>query len=353
MFTVYMTLNLFCLTRLYKSWKTIPRSMRVVFEKFDTMLKPMSNFSGYREKIAQAPMPCVPYVGILTKDLVALDELPNYEDDDGGTTSTDVPHVASDLPLNVFKMTHISKVMHSFFKRQKATYGYTEDDAIIYELLHPEGPDGQGIIPETELVAVSERVEPDPQSRSGSRTLVPESPTFANAPSVPRFNIDGEPTTSVSHRGSGLFSGWADDLATPVIQACSSVLHSTYHSAMVDDEGVKDLESVTLLVDTLHCLTSLQAGRNDGQIPTSIPLVTFAKRLYKLSSKLYTQPLSSSVPKTICRTAIDSALHVLAVPSNVAAVVFTVAYLAYNDTKSSLNSLSFSAAYVFRLNWIP
>jgi hypothetical protein len=352
MMNVYMSLNMFCITRLLKSWKHVPKSLRAVFEKLEVMLKPMSNFSGYREKLAQAPMPCIPYVGIVTKDLVALEELPTYETDDDDDSTTSASHDTTadgksptEPILNVFKMTQVSKVLHSFFKRQKAAYGFIENDDIIYELLHPEGADGQGIIPDSDLVMISEQVECDAPSRSGSRVLITDS--AASTPSSHRVSLAADSEFSSpngSSRGSMMLGLQHDESLTLLIQECAFALHSLYHSAIDDDEGAKDLESVTLLVDTLQCLTCLQSSRNDRQIPTSIPLLSFIKRICKITSKLFDHPsVPTSPAKSTCKTTVDPALHVLAVPSNLAAIIFAVIHLTCHDTAATscaLNSVA-------------
>lgn len=86
--TVFSTLESHAISRLKKTWKLVKKAKREIVKRYGDLIKPMSNFSGYRELLNQAELPCVPYIGITTKDMVSIEELPTYVSPPGSTRSS-------------------------------------------------------------------------------------------------------------------------------------------------------------------------------------------------------------------------------------------------------------------------
>jgi hypothetical protein len=157
MMTLFTTLNLFAISRLKSTWKHVSKPLRLSYEQLEHSMNPVSNFSGYRDMLARATIPCVPYVGVVTKDVTALEELPT---------------LAKDQYLHWTKLSHIAKTLREFFRFQTSSYEFEEDKLIISELLNFEEAD---MIKEEEMLGVSLSVEPDTASTKLDRTPVPPS----------------------------------------------------------------------------------------------------------------------------------------------------------------------------------
>ena len=57
-------------------WIDLPESSRVLFDKYDALVSPIRNFSGYRAHLATLShdQPCYPYLAVLTRDLLHISE---------------------------------------------------------------------------------------------------------------------------------------------------------------------------------------------------------------------------------------------------------------------------------------
>lgn len=80
MVTVFTMLESNAISRLKRTWKLVKKGKRELMKRYAEMLKPMSNFAGYRDLLNSAELPCVPYIGMTTKDLVMLEEMATYID---------------------------------------------------------------------------------------------------------------------------------------------------------------------------------------------------------------------------------------------------------------------------------
>jgi hypothetical protein len=124
--TIYFTLSSTDIVRLKKTWKLVPRVKVDQFNSYDELLSPISNFSGYRELLAFAELPCVPYTAVTTKDMVAAEEMP---------TKVAAPAEAGQAPpespvmrINWNKMKTIAKLLSTQISRfWNGYYGATHD----------------------------------------------------------------------------------------------------------------------------------------------------------------------------------------------------------------------------------
>ncbi len=57
-------------------WADLPEATLSLFNKYDTLVSPMRNFSAYRTHLQTVPhdQPCYPYLAVLTRDLLHIDE---------------------------------------------------------------------------------------------------------------------------------------------------------------------------------------------------------------------------------------------------------------------------------------
>jgi hypothetical protein len=152
MMHIYMTLNMFCITRLKSSWKYVSRSLRASFENLSSSLKPLSNFAGYREMLAQASGSVVPYLAVLTKDLANLHELPTRSD-------------INSTHLNWHKLSTTARVLRQFLRFQQSPYQFEREQDILNELFHL---DALHLIAQDDLLSISQAIEVDGDSSSPS-----------------------------------------------------------------------------------------------------------------------------------------------------------------------------------------
>lgn len=129
MMNIFTTLNTNSIWKLRKSWKYVDNKRGKTFSRFEAMIKPMSNFSGYRDMLNHTKVPAVPALAILTKDMVAIEEMPTFAlDDDDNPTNY----------LNWFKFVQISAVLtEQFIRFIKTGYDTEPLPGLFDELMNP------------------------------------------------------------------------------------------------------------------------------------------------------------------------------------------------------------------------
>jgi hypothetical protein len=80
MMNLFMALHQHPVSRLKKSWRSVPKAIRHELERHERILKPTSNFSGYREMTGSLSRG-TPYMAIIAKDLVACEEIPTFDEE--------------------------------------------------------------------------------------------------------------------------------------------------------------------------------------------------------------------------------------------------------------------------------
>jgi len=74
---VLAALGMSCISRLKKSWKALPENVSSQYEELDNIMDMNKNYKSYRrelEKATSANSPCVPYVGVILRDLLFIEE---------------------------------------------------------------------------------------------------------------------------------------------------------------------------------------------------------------------------------------------------------------------------------------
>jgi hypothetical protein len=168
-----MSLNMFCITRLKSSWKYVSRALRTSFENLSTSLKPLSNFAGYREMLAHSHGPCVPYLAVLTKDLVNLHELPTRAE-------------SNPSHLNWHKLSTMARVLRQFFKFQPQCYQFDREPEILNELFHLNAQD---LIQQDDWLSVSLTVEADGDATASANFA--DKKRISSAEDVPTLSQSG------------------------------------------------------------------------------------------------------------------------------------------------------------------
>lgn len=127
-------LSLGCVQRLHKTWSLAGSGPKAIYEKFCNIMTTKQNFQTYRHALSATKPPAVPYVGVLLKDLIFLEEgnplrLPN------GFFNFDRIHLLGRLLLEIQKYKRISYdipvLLHvqAFF----ASIRPPDNDDVLYE----------------------------------------------------------------------------------------------------------------------------------------------------------------------------------------------------------------------------
>lgn len=209
MVTIFLALSLDCIARLRKTWEAGAGTLNLQLLKLNESIRPLSNFSSYREDLKNAQSPCIPYMAVLLRDLVTLEEivkeveLPNSPRNGlggssgvGGSGNGGASGVGADSasPANsprpgedVFNFPHLSTIMRvvqsQFARFKKTRHQLAADPKLYLELLRP---DAFELIAENELGEFSVRLEPEKAraSRSLSTVPPPSTPTRRTATSL-------------------------------------------------------------------------------------------------------------------------------------------------------------------------
>jgi hypothetical protein len=71
---VYMGVTAVSVARLWKTWEKVSRKDTKDLEKVGELFSLDKNSKNYRDYLARATLPAIPYLGLLTKDLFAIEE---------------------------------------------------------------------------------------------------------------------------------------------------------------------------------------------------------------------------------------------------------------------------------------
>lgn len=67
-------LSLGCIQRLHKTWSLAGSAAKAIFERFSNIMTTKQNFQAYRHALSASKIPAIPYVGVILRDLVFVEE---------------------------------------------------------------------------------------------------------------------------------------------------------------------------------------------------------------------------------------------------------------------------------------
>jgi hypothetical protein len=193
--TIYLALSMQSISRLTRTWQYGPLNLEGQFIRLGEMIRPLKNFSGYREELASVEPPAIPYIAVLTKDLVTLEEIIDRVDEDCLTQRSCTLEETGKL-ANLNNIQTVVRVVQTQFRRFKqSSYQIAPNAAIFSELFFA---DPFGLISEAELQMKSLEVEP-------ANRPPPDSPA-KGSPNPRRLSASqsnrDSPTTSPRKRSS-------------------------------------------------------------------------------------------------------------------------------------------------------
>eukprot|EP01122_Echinamoeba_exundans_P012075 TRINITY_DN4979_c0_g1_i1.p1 TRINITY_DN4979_c0_g1~~TRINITY_DN4979_c0_g1_i1.p1 ORF type:complete len:1714 (-),score=161.57 TRINITY_DN4979_c0_g1_i1:184-5325(-) len=161
MLTVFLTLSMECVSRLRKTWDWSNQILHDQFAKLKEDIRPMQNFAGYRELLRKAPAPCIPYLAVLMRDMVMVEEVLSQTSSEGRQTG---------ILYNLSHLQTATRVLHSqFVQFSKARFSFEEDPILYREILNPAAFD---LIHEDALMDKAKHLEPE-KSRSTKQLTLP------------------------------------------------------------------------------------------------------------------------------------------------------------------------------------
>jgi hypothetical protein len=123
--TIYLTLSLQSVSLCCKDLdKTAPLGKR--FEQLAEKIRPLKNFAGYREALKSHSGPSIPYIAIIMKDIVVLEETSVIRNDDGTNC------------WSAAQLCAMNDVLESQFLLPKSKkYQFEIDQSIFMEIMSP------------------------------------------------------------------------------------------------------------------------------------------------------------------------------------------------------------------------
>ena len=125
--------------RLSATWQRLPRRIRSAYAFLRKVMKSENNFKAYRDTLAGEGPPCIPYIGVILKDLVSVSE---FEPDE------------VDEKINFQKREREAEIILSMKKYQNLSFNLTAVPPIQRFLL------SQSHLSEDEMMDLSKEKEP-------------------------------------------------------------------------------------------------------------------------------------------------------------------------------------------------
>lgn len=118
---VQCSLSLGAVQRLKQTWSRVRKQRAEQFSEFEQLLTSSNNYGAYRARLAEQPLPVVPFLGVVMNDLVALEELPDRLADD-------------ETALNWGKLSSFALVLRTVKRAQLVPYRF-EPVFVVSEFL--------------------------------------------------------------------------------------------------------------------------------------------------------------------------------------------------------------------------
>eukprot|EP01119_Soliformovum_irregulare_P007287 TRINITY_DN19691_c0_g1_i1.p1 TRINITY_DN19691_c0_g1~~TRINITY_DN19691_c0_g1_i1.p1 ORF type:complete len:449 (-),score=103.72 TRINITY_DN19691_c0_g1_i1:103-1410(-) len=106
-------LNLHPITRMKLTWEQVPASQRAMVEELNALMDNRQNYKDYRQLLKSVKGPAIPYLGVMTRDVIFTDE--------GNTNFVD----AGKKTINVQKMAMLGEILMQLKRFQLAPYAST------------------------------------------------------------------------------------------------------------------------------------------------------------------------------------------------------------------------------------
>ncbi len=126
---IVCTLNNYILKGMKKTWKVMHKEVFPMIEELNKFCSHENNYGNMREEMLESVgYPCVPYLGMLLKELAFIDEGPKY-----------TKNVEDNVLINLHKINGVGKAIDFFFQFNNQAYLYRPIEKLaILANLHPK-----------------------------------------------------------------------------------------------------------------------------------------------------------------------------------------------------------------------
>ena len=113
---IYSALSSAPVQRLKSSWRGVPLTSWKLFNNFESFFSMQQNFARCRDQMRTVNPPCVPHVGILTKDITFNEENPSFLENGN---------------INFFKFAMVGSIVNRVSLFQSKKYSFERNDSFV------------------------------------------------------------------------------------------------------------------------------------------------------------------------------------------------------------------------------
>jgi len=133
------------ISRLKTTWEKVPQKVMQDFQKMMTLFDMGKNYKNYREAVKSCKPPVIPYLALIPKDLIAIEE---------GN-----PTILDNGLINFHKLRLLAKLVKYVSQIQQPLYLYPPDP-ILQDYLRNKLGGPQGLLAEREMMTMSAGIQP-------------------------------------------------------------------------------------------------------------------------------------------------------------------------------------------------
>jgi hypothetical protein len=251
--TIYLTLCLNCIAKLKKEWSRIPQ-LSERFEQFENQIRPMNNFAGYRAALKARIGPTIPYLAILMKDIIVMEETMKFTKEDGTAW------------FSIEGLDTLTQVVDSqFVQLQSRKYHFEMQSSLFKEILNPSK---SGLISLDTSRGSSKskktKAKRAPKFRAKSRTIGPRiALSFAEVKDLASFEMDSPAPTDRSpwkgHSNLCLTQLKRTNFGDPRSSETVAAISAVFSNALISGENpnASAFQAASSMESLSKCLDSL------------------------------------------------------------------------------------------------
>eukprot|EP00029_Vermamoeba_vermiformis_P005686 TRINITY_DN2044_c0_g1_i1.p1 TRINITY_DN2044_c0_g1~~TRINITY_DN2044_c0_g1_i1.p1 ORF type:complete len:642 (-),score=103.45 TRINITY_DN2044_c0_g1_i1:995-2920(-) len=243
---IFSALNMTPVSSLANYWSELPPEFIAIWERIQQVMNHGHNYKIYREMLEKAKPPCLPYLGLILRDLIYIEELDTKIGD----------------MVNWEKMNLLGKTFSTFTKFQKQIFTFDEDPVILNFFADISGSKGV-LFDEAVLYEISKEAKTDVVKSAPSTLQLTSGPNSGRG----RLNSssDSSPgSPNIRDRRGGSFSR-----STPhydLSETGSEISDSEISSTETNDYSMdwEDETSFSSLMGANHSSASMSISNASG-----------------------------------------------------------------------------------------
>lgn len=132
-------------SRLKTTWEKLPAKVMQDFNRMTTLFEMGKNYKNYREAVKVCKPPVIPYLALIPKDLIAIEE---------GN-----PTILDNGLINFHKLRLLAKLVKYVSQIQQPLYVHPQDP-VLQDYLRNKLGGSKGLLTEKEMVTMSTAIQP-------------------------------------------------------------------------------------------------------------------------------------------------------------------------------------------------